>query len=319
MPFLLIFGPIFGVCAFAVFVAHGHKTLALAAAAKNAGAPATQHFELDHGMPDVIAHRVLEALVHDQEPAHLQALAHELGTKYPLAASELYAKAAALGGSKGAGAESPPPSPSPSTSHPPPLPAGETTEAAHPSAAAGTPDLGDAALILQAAMKAYAEETDPVSLEGFAESIRAKYPTAAILLVGRAHEFRAATPPTIDAANAHHVPVVAGSPAPPAAEPPGGGVASTSAATAPPPVKLATYVVQAGDSPSAIAERFTHDGKRWPELVAANPGKPTAHDGSFASMRQGETLTLPSTWGSPPGSHVQPNVANAAHSTEAHP
>jgi nucleoid-associated protein YgaU len=314
MPFLLIFGPIFGVCAFAVFVAHGHKTLALAAAAKNAGAPATQHFELDHGMPDVIAHRVLEALVHDPEPAHLQALAHELGTRYPLAASELYAKAAALGGSKGAGAESHP-SPSPSASHPPPLPAGETTEAAHPGAAAGTPDLGDAALILQAAMKAYAEETDPVSLEGFAESIRAKYPTAAILLVGRAHDFRAAAQPPTDAANVPHVPAAAGSPARPAAEPPG-GVASTPAATAPPPVKLATYVVQAGDSPSAIAERFTHDGKRWPELVAANPGKPTAHDGSFASMHQGETLTLPSTWGSPPGGHAQPNVA---HSTEAHP
>ena len=79
--------------------------------------------------------------------------------------------------------------------------------------------------------------------------------------------------------------------------------------------KLATYVVQAGDSPSAIAERFTHDGKRWPELVAANPGKPVAHDGSFQAMRQGETLTLPSTWGSSPATHTQPNV----HSTEAHP
>ena len=312
MPFLLIFGPIFGVVAFAAFVAHGHKTLALASAAKNAGAPATQHFELDRGMPDATAHQVLEALVHDQEPAQLQALAHELGAKYPIAASELYAKAAALGGSKVAAA-----APSPSTSHSPAGAAAETTEAAHP-AVAGTPDLGDAALILQAAMKAYAEETDPVSLEGFAESIRAKYPTAAILLVGRAHEFRAAAQIPTDAANAPHAPVAAVSPAPPAAEPPG-AVASTPAATAPPPVKLATYVVQAGDSPSAIAERFTHDGKRWPELVAANPGKPTAHDGSFASMRQGETLTLPSTWGSPPGGHAQPNATNAAHSIEAHP
>jgi nucleoid-associated protein YgaU len=187
--------------------------------------------------------------------------------------------------------------------------------------------MGDAALILQAAMKAYAEESDPVSLEGFAESIRAKYPTAAILLVGRAHEFRAAAQAASDAVNAPPAPAPAASGSPPlaapavspalaAGEPPAaGGVASPPAAAAPPPIKVATYVVQAGDSPSAIAERFTRDGKRWPELVAANPGKPTAHDGSFASMRQGETLTLPPTWGSAP-THAQPS---AAHSTEAHP
>ena len=113
MPFLLIFGPIFGVCAFAAFVAHGHKTLALASAAKSAAPPVTQHFELDHGMPEALAHQVLEALVLGQEPAQLQALAHELGAKYPIAASELSAKAATLGGSEVAAA-----APSPSHSHP---------------------------------------------------------------------------------------------------------------------------------------------------------------------------------------------------------
>jgi nucleoid-associated protein YgaU len=319
MPFLLIFGPIFGVCAFAAFVAHGHKTLALASAAKSAAPPVTQHFELDRGMPEALAHQVLEALVLGQEPAQLQALAHELGTKYPIAASELSAKAATLGGSEVAAA-----APSPSHAHspsPPHAPSAVADAAAAAPGAATGPDLGNAALILQAAMKAYAEETDPVPLEGFAEGIRAKYPTAAILLIGRAHELRAAAQIASDAANAPHVPGPAGSPTPPAGEPPGGAAqapaaaAPPPAATAPPPIKLATYVVQAGDSPSAIAERFTHDGKRWPELVAANPGKPVAHDGSFQAMRQGETLTLPSTWGSSPATHTQPNV----HSTEAHP
>ena len=269
-------------------------------------------------MPEALAHQVLEALVLGQEPAQLQALAHELGTKFPIAASELSAKAATLGGS-GVAAAAPSPSHSPSPPHAPSVVA-DAAAAAH--GAATGPDLGDAALILQAAMKAYAEETDPVPLEGFAESIRAKYPTAAILLVGRAHEFRAAAQIASDAANAPHVPGPAGSPTPPVGEPLGGAAqapaaaAPPPAATAPPPMKLAAYVVQAGDSPSAIAERFTRDGKRWPELVAANPGKPVAHDGSFQSMRQGETLTLPSTWGSPPEAHAQ---SNAAHSSEAHP
>jgi hypothetical protein len=302
MPLLLIFGPIFGLAALAVLVAHGHKT----PPAKAAALPATQQFELDHGMPEAVVHQVLTALVHIQDPVQLHALAHELGTKYPIAASELSAKAESLGGSRVAAA-----APSPSTPHAP-SPAAETAAAAH-GAAAG-PDLGEAALILQAAMKAYAEETDPVPLEGFAESIRAKYPTAAILLVGRAHEFRAAAQLASDAANAPHAPPGAGSsPAPPAAE---GPPAVPSAPAATPPMNPATYVVQAGDSPSAIAERFTRDGHRWPELVAANPGKPTAHDGSFQSMRQGETLTLPLTWEA--SVHLKHHQANAP-ATGAHP
>jgi nucleoid-associated protein YgaU len=296
MPFLLILGPLFGVCAVAAFVAHGHKTLALAAEAKSAGEPprATQHFELDRGMPEAVAHHVLTALVQSQEPAELEALARELGATYPLAASELRAKAAALAASQGGTAASPPLS--------------------HPSAAAGaigaaTPDMGEAALILQAAMRAYADETDPVSLEGFAESIRAKYPTAAILLVGRAHEFRAAAQAAADAANA----------LPAQAAPASGGEPPASALTpaAAPPVKLGTYVVQAGDTPSAIAERLAHEARRWPELVAANPTKPTGHDGGFASLRQGETLTLPAAWSVPSAAPAQPNGVPVA--AQAHP
>jgi hypothetical protein len=40
-------------------------------------------------------------------------------------------------------------------------------------------------------MRALVEETDPVVLDGFAESIRAPYPTAADILASRAHALRA--------------------------------------------------------------------------------------------------------------------------------
>jgi hypothetical protein len=68
----------------------------------------------------------------------------------------------------------------------------------------------------------------------------------------------------------------------------------------------ATYVVQPGDSASAIAERLTHDSRRWPELVAANLIKPTSPDGNFASLRAGETLMLPASWAAPHAAQVHP-------------
>ena len=138
--------------------------------------------------------------------------------------------------------------------------------------------------LLEDAMRAYAQETDPVSLEGFAESIRAKYPTATVLLLGRAREIRAAQT----------------APSATAAPPQPGAIGASSPLAASPPAKPPTYVVQPGDTPTVIAERLAHDGKRWPELVAANPNKPTAPDGSFATLRPGESLSLPASWGAPP-------------------
>jgi nucleoid-associated protein YgaU len=71
---------------------------------------------------------------------------------------------------------------------------------------------------------------------------------------------------------------------------------------------MATYVVQPGDSASLIAEKVAHDGHRWPELVVANPLKPTTSEGNFQSLRPGETLALPPTWPTPyaHASQVQP-------------
>ena len=270
MPVLFILGPIFGIAALAIIVAHAHKG-STKPHAQTTSPPDGQHFELDHGMPDDLVHRVLTALVHEEEATQLDALAGELGAKYPIAASELHAKATAL---RVAATES----------SPPPAAVAAPHAGASSAAPAATPDTGDAALILQAAMRAYAQETDPVSLEGFAESIRAKYPTATVLLLGRAREIRAA----------QAIPNATVAPPEP------GAVGASAPVAAPPSAKPSTYVVQPGDTPTVIAERLAHDGKRWPELVAANPSKPTAPDGSFATLRPGEPLSLPASWGAPP-------------------
>ncbi len=273
MPFLFILGPIFGLAALVALVSHGSKSPV--ATKKGTAAPTPQQqFELDHGMPEEVVHEVLTALVHGQVPADLDALSRQIAAKYPIAASELRAKAAGL------------------------LVASGTASPAL--------DTGQAAVILQAAMKAYAQEQDPVELEGFAESIRDKYPTATILLVGRARELRAAAQPTSPSAA-----VPGASPAPLASL-----ALPSPAATAPIPVKAATYVVQTGDTPSAIAEKLVRDGKRWPELVAANSGKPTMADGNFVSLRPGETLTLPPSWSAPSAPQAPPNGLSVA---EAHP
>ena len=266
MPVLFILGPIFGIAALAIIVAHAHKG-SRQTHAQTTSPPDGQHFELDQGMPEDLVHRVLTALVHEEEAAQLDALARELGAKYPIAASELHAKATAL---RVAATEASPPPAAVATPH-----AGTSS-----AAPAATPDTGDAALILQAAMRAYAQETDPVSLKGFAESIRAKYPTATVLLLGRAREIRAA----------QTVPNATVAPAEP------GAVGASSPLAASPPAKPPTYVVQAGDTPTVIAERLAHDGKRWPELVAANPNKPTAPTEASPRCARARSLSLPASW-----------------------
>jgi hypothetical protein len=288
MPVLFILGPIFGIAAIAIIVAHAHKGSS-SARPQSSPTPNGQHFELDQGMPENLVHQVLTALVHEEEAAQLDALAQQIGAKYPIAASELHAKATALRVAANEGG-SPPPAAVAARAH------ANTSSAATTS----SPDTGDAALILQAAMRAYAQETDPVSLEGFAESIRAKYPTATVLLLGRAREIRAqtgtaATAPSPDPAAVSAPPTVAtGS-----------------------PTKPTVYAVQAGDTPTVIAERFARDGKRWPELVTANPGKPTAADGSFATLRQGESLNLPASWAA--ASTAPPAPAYPFPTKETHP
>lgn len=57
-----------------------------------------------------------------------------------------------------------------------------------------------------------------------------------------------------------------------------------------------TYVVQSGDSPWRLAERFTGNGNNWPELIRANPQKATMPDGNFRTFSTGERVKLPARW-----------------------
>lgn len=55
-------------------------------------------------------------------------------------------------------------------------------------------------------------------------------------------------------------------------------------------------MIEPGDNPWKIAVECVADGRRWPELVAANPSKARSESGSFVTLMPGEVLTLPGTW-----------------------
>jgi hypothetical protein len=57
------------------------------------------------------------------------------------------------------------------------------------------------------------------------------------------------------------------------------------------------YRVQAGDTPMRIASQMTGNGMRYVELVGANKQKKRSGT-TFASLKEGEYLRLPPTWGS---------------------
>lgn len=82
------------------------------------------------------------------------------------------------------------------------------------------------------------------------------------------------------------------------------------------------YRVQPGDTPAIIAQRFTGDGARAPELIAYNPYKKrvvTQNGITFYALRVGEMLNLPPTWRVTWGNCPWPNqwVWNAATATWA--
>ena len=186
MPALFI---VLGIAVVVFIAAAGHHKHP---AHRESPAPAGVVVELDRGMPPSVVDKVLTALCEESDPARLDALGGSLEAHYPLSASELRAKAAVLRTS-GTG-----PAPLlPAAAAPASLPAAQepaqapAAEPAWPARAATARDL-DVATVLQA-MRALVEETDPVVLDGFAESIRAPYPTAADILASRAHALRAST------------------------------------------------------------------------------------------------------------------------------
>lgn len=64
------------------------------------------------------------------------------------------------------------------------------------------------------------------------------------------------------------------------------------------------WTVQTGDNPSIIAKKITGDDRRYVELIAANPSKPTKGSASspyttgynFATLTTGEKLLIPKAW-----------------------
>ena len=210
MPALFLVLGLAAVVAIAAASGHSKK----AAAPPPRASPPVGTVVLDRGMPEAVVQQVLSALAHETSSVPLERLAHQLESKYPLSARELRAKAATLHApepAQAAPAETRTPAPERAAA-----PHAATPELAHPPAA-DTHEL-QAANVLQAAMRALVEEPDPVVLDGFAESIRTLYPTAATLLLARAHALRTS------AAAAH-------AQTPTATAPP--GAATTAAATHP--------------------------------------------------------------------------------------
>ena len=130
-----------------------------------------------------------------------------------------------------------------------------------PSAAPTVPgmDFGMPPETVQLVLTELATEQDPTKLEALADELAPQYPIAAGLLRNKANAILATRPP---------IEIV---PTPPA------------------PVTTArTYTVRDGDYAWKIAAKLTGHGPRWPELVAANPNKPKAKDGNFATLLPGE-------------------------------
>ncbi len=197
--------------------------------------------ELDHAMPPETVQQVLTALAQEVDPSRLDALARSLEPHYPLSAFALKARAEALVRAAfpappatvalPQGPAQPPhamsqaphaPVATPLAPAPAAPQAGSTLSAPGPHS---SPQELHAAAVLQAAMRALAEETDPVALDGFAQSIQEPYPMAAALLAERAKALREAA----HAPAAPPSPLALAAPAPPPAAPP------SPAAPPPPP------------------------------------------------------------------------------------
>jgi hypothetical protein len=187
MPALFLLLGLAAVVAIAARSGHSKKSTPSAAISS----PPAGTVELDRGMPELIVRQVLSALAGDTNRTHLEEIAHHLEPRYPLAAGELRAKAALLRTATAAEV-------TPAHFATPPVAAAPTMETPAPAHSATVHEL-QAANVLQAAMRALVEESDPVVLEGFAESIRTLYPTAATLLLARAHALRVATAPAAHA------------------------------------------------------------------------------------------------------------------------
>ena len=275
-------------------------------------------------VPEPTRTQVIQAMMGMNDPNALEAFAKQLDAQYPTAAWALRVREAALRGTPYPAAPAPPPAapaapvvpkadvppahvPAPVPTAPPqpaavvvvpPVPspsAGPALPAAPPTPAPpvpvlpslGTLDPGLPVEMQKAVAGALTTETDPAKLEGFASAIQAQYPVAAGLLMAKAQALRFAQLP-------HSVPVPPASPSLPVAPKPPASPAAPSG-RAPFPAS-GTYAVASGESPWSITQKFTGNGSRWKELIAANPDKPTRADGAWTTLMPGEVVKLPPSW-----------------------
>jgi hypothetical protein len=274
-------------------------------------------------VPDPPRSDVLRAMMGMNDPNQLEAFARSLDANYPIAAWVLRVREAALRGmtpppqpaattpTAPAPAPAPvpqplvPPSPAPQVA-PPPSPAVPPPPAppvspvmpailplpSAPSPLAGL-DPNMPPEMQKAVAGALTTESDPAKLEGFASAIQATYPMAAGLLGAKAQALRFAQLP-------HGLPIpsfptVPVSPSPPVPVSPRPQVPSGGGGITPFPAS-GTYVVISGDYPIKITQKFTGNGNRWKELIAANPDKPTRADGAWTTLMPGEIIKLPQAW-----------------------
>ena len=196
---------------------------------------------LDAGIDPATRGAVLLAVASETDPEKLTAFAESLRTRFPIAASLLYAKAATMRAAQGL---PPAPMPSSSSTH---LDAGidQQTEAA----------------ILQA----LASEMDAASLQAFAASIQSKWPIAAALLLARAeslhhhgalpHAPSPHAPPAPPPPHPHAPPAPAPQPSPqppPRQRPPAPNVPASPAPQGPPPRQAPAPAPQGAVCPFAL-------------------------------------------------------------------
>jgi hypothetical protein len=277
-------------------------------------------------VPDPPRSDVLRAMMGMNDPNQLESFARSLDANYPIAAWVLRVREAALRGM------TPPPQPAATTPtapavpvpipvapapqpsfNPPPAqvapapvpvvppppapPVSPVMPAILPLPSAPSPlaglDPNMPAEMQKAVAGALTTESDPAKLEGFASAIQAQYPIAAGLLAAKAQALRFAQLP-------HGLPIpsfptVPVPPSPPVPVSPRPQVPSGGGGITPFPAS-GTYVVISGDYPIKITQKFTGNGNRWKELIAANPDKPTRADGAWTTLMPGEIIKLPQAW-----------------------
>jgi nucleoid-associated protein YgaU len=254
---------------------------------------------LDPGMPPEIAQAVTTALATETDPEKLRAFAATLSPRFPIAAGLLIAKANALA------LVQPRPSVTPPAPNAPPLPIPVgPPSVSNPLFATVTtndpPPQGDLKVFdaMNGKQIGGAEKNGTVGVITWNADGQNQW--AKIAWTGGSR-WKAVT-------GFVHQAFLRPSASLPALPPSLQGPQLIMSASQPFPAAAApaTYVVKSGDFPIKIAQKLTGDGSRWKELIAANPTKKVAPNGTFAQLVPGEILNLPASWASK-------GVTNAAH------